>query len=382
MFCKICGATLTGSETVCPNCGAPVENVVTTTETEILQPAQPTVEQAPVMEPTPVAIQPVEQAPVVEPTPVAIPPVEQAPVMEPTPVAIPPVEQAPVVEPTPVVIPPVEQTPVVEPTPVVIPPVEQTPVMEPTPVEQPVVQQPTGFVEPAVAAMQPQTAAPLEATTPKKDKKTIILVIALAVVAALAVVIYFTVLAPANEPEAPTPNNGDNSGTPTTTETEKTENYAGYTFTIPEGYTATTDSEYGLMITNKELTFTIAADYSHAYDSYKTSLSAKYPDQKDKLVATVEGREYLALILTDTDGSQGTQYVTKADDKTTFVGMVVKSDYAAPTTVEFTKLTEILGEAKKGTESINPGDDSDAGKTGEKIYTFTKNKFSFEEKGE
>ena len=371
MFCKICGATLTGSETVCPNCGAPVENVVTTTETEILQPAQPTVEQAPVVEPTPVVPTPVAQTPVVEPTPVVPTPVEQTPVMEPTPVVPTPVAQAPVVEPTPVVPTPVEQAPVMEPTPVV-----------PTPVEQPVVQQPTGFVEPALAAMQPQTAAPLEATTPKKDKKTIILIIALAVVAALAVVIYFTVLAPANEPEAPTPNNGDNSGTPTTTETEKTENYAGYTFTIPEGYTATTDSEYGLMITNKELTFTIAADYSHAYDSYKTSLSAKYPDQKDKLVATVEGREYLALILTDTDGSQGTQYVTKADDKTTFVGMVVKSDYAAPTTVEFTKLTEILGEAKKGTESINPGDDSDAGKTGEKIYTFTKNKFSFEEKGE
>ena len=332
MNCKNCGAILTGTENVCPNCGAPVENVVS--NQEILQPS-----------------------PAVAPEPVVAP----QPVMEPTPV----VPEQPVVAPEPVAAP--------EPV------VETTPVVTPEPVVAPQPQAPTGFVEPAVAAIQPQAqAAPTEAKP--KDNKTIILIIALVVVAIGAVVLYFTVLAPAPEASAPTGN--DVNDTPVSTNTEKKENYAGYTFTIPDGYNTKTDAEYGLIINNASRAFSIAVDYTHSYDQYKTALVAKYPDQKDKLVATVDGREYLILVYTDDSGAKGSQYVTKANDNTTFIGMMVRSDYTQATTEDFSVVTEVINSATQGSSSFAPGDDLDAGKNGEKIYTFTKDKFSFEEKGE
>ena len=136
------------------------------------------------------------------------------------------------------------------------------------------------------------------------------------------------------------------------------------------------------MIGNSERVMSVAVDYSHNYEAYKTALSAKYPDQKDKLINTISGREYLILVYTDENGAKGSQYVTKADDNTTFVGMMVRSDYTQATTEDFSVATEVLDSATKGTSSFAAGDDLDAGKSGEKIYTFAKDKFSFEEKGE
>ena len=356
MNCTNCGAQLTGVENVCPNCGTPV------VKEEVLTPAAetPAVAPAPVVE-TPV-MEPVAPAPVVEPTPAVAPaPVVETPVMEQTPVA-----PTPVVEPAPVV-----ETPVMEPV---------APVVEPTPAVAPA---PTGFVEPAVAAQQPtMTAAqPAQAEAPKKDNKTIILIIALVAVAVIAVVVYFLVLAPANTPASPAPTT-NNGGTETPVSTATKESYAGYTFTLPEGYKAQTSDEYGLMIGNSERVMSVAVDYSHNYEAYKTALSAKYPDQKDKLINTISGREYLILVYTDETGAKGSQYVTKADDNTTFIGMMVRSDYTQATTEDFSVATEVLDSATKGTSSFAAGDDLDAGKSGEKIYTFAKDKFSFEEKGE
>ena len=345
MFCKNCGAQLTGVENVCPNCGTPVEkeNQPTTNEPEILDAptTTPVVDQAPVM---------TEQTPVVD----------QAPVEEPTPV----VEPAPVVEPTPVMT---DQTPAVAPTPVVAP-APAVPTMEPA---QPVQPQP----------VQVPTSAPVEEKTAKNaSNKTIILIIALVVVAIIAVVLYFVLFA--KTPTAPAPTEPTtNNDTPAVSDvTTNKESYAGYTFTLPEGYTAKTDAKYGLVITDsKTLAVTVAVDYSHKYDEYKTALLQKYADQADKLVFTVDGREYLGLVYTDTDGSKGTQYITKASDSSVFVGMVVRSDFSQATTTEFSVLSGILNSATEGSTSFAAGDDVDAGKDGIKEYTFTKDNFKFGE---
>ena len=145
-----------------------------------------------------------------------------------------------------------------------------------------------------------------------------------------------------------------------------------------------TSDEYGLMIGNSSVVFTVQVDYTHKYETYKTSLETKYADQKDKLVNTVNGREYLILVYSDPSDAEAkaSQFVTKASDSATFVGMVVRSDYKGATETEYKTLTTILDSATEGSTSFAPGDDNDAGKNGEKIYTFTKDKFSFEEKGE
>ena len=203
---------------------------------------------------------------------------------------------------------------------------------------------------------------------PKSNKLLLIIIIILVVLAACAAVLLFVF---SSKPAKPT--NKDKE----VKEKLKTETYAGYTFIIPKGYTATNDPKYGLMISDSRTIFTISIDYSHKYEEYKTTLTTKYPDQADKLVANVEGREYLALILTEEEGGQATEYISKGSNTTTFVGMVARSDYKTPTTIEFTKLTEILDKSKSDSNTINPGDENDAGKKGEKIYSFTRKEFTF-----
>lgn len=85
MNCRQCGNPLTGMETVCPNCGTPVQNEVPVVDPNV----QPVVETTPVMpEPTPVMpTAPVMDAnPMVAPTPVDPNMMNPAPVqgMEPT----------------------------------------------------------------------------------------------------------------------------------------------------------------------------------------------------------------------------------------------------------------------------------------------------------
>lgn len=203
-----------------------------------------------------------------------------------------------------------------------------------------------------------------------KSNKALIIIITLVVLAVIAVVLFFTVFSPKSTSSKTKENE--------VVEKPVTETYAGYTFIIPKGYTAKNDPKYGLMISNSTTIFTISIDYSNKYEDYKTELMAKYKDQADELVANVEGREYLALIFTEETGAEATEYISKAGDKTTFVGMVVRSDFKSPTTIEFTKLSEILKNAKQESTPINPGDENDAGKNGKKIYSYTKNEFTFE----
>ena len=289
-----------------------------------------------------------------------------------------PLEEQVVSNPAPTVAPVVESLEPVAPAPVV--PAE--PVMEATPVITEVIT-PTPAV-PGVAPVQP--AVPPAAPTPDakpKDNKTIILIIALVVVAIAAVILYFALFATTGS-ESSSPSSGNNGGNTkeVSTTKEETVDYAGYTFTIPDGYTSKTDSQYGLVINNSTLAFSISVDYSHKYDEYKTALVAKYPDQADKLVANVDGREYLILVLTDTDGSKGSEYITKADDSSVFIGMLVKSDYQQATTTEFGELTKVIDSAKTGSTSFAAGDDIDVGKDGIKTYNFTKDSFKFDNKEE
>ena len=277
-----------------------------------------------------------------------------------------------------------QPTPVVPTEPVMqtAPVVSAEPVMEATPVMTEVIT-PTPAV-PGVAPVQPAvpTAAPTPDAKPK-DNKTIILIIALVVVAIAAVILYFALFATTGS-ESSSPSSGNNGGNTkeVSTTKEETVDYAGYTFTIPDGYTSKTDSQYGLVINNSTLAFSISVDYSHKYDEYKTALVAKYPDQADKLVANVDGREYLILVLTDTDGSKGSEYITKAHDSSVFIGMLVKSDYQQATTTEFGELTKVIDSAKTGSTSFAAGDDIDVGKDGIKTYNFTKDSFKFDNKEE
>lgn len=352
MNCKNCGAQLTGTENVCPNCGTPVENNV-----------QPQVtEQAPAAVEQPVVEQPVVEQP-------AIAPQEQ-------PVAQPEMLDAPAEQPQPVMVSPEE---VMQQQPVVEQPAAPAPV--PTPVEAQPAMVPPAVPTPAEPQPQIVSTQPVAATGDgQKNNKTMILIIALVVVAIVAVAAYFLLFGNSSESNSGADNSGNNSGnnpTEVSTTKENTVSYGGFNFEIPDGYRTEEDDEYGLIIGNSTTAFTIAVDYTNKYDAYKTALTTEYPDQAKDMVATIDGREYLALILTDEDGSQLTEYVTKASDSSAFVGIVAREDFTAPTTTEFSVLTKILDSATQGSTSFAPGDDADVGKNGIKKYTVNKGAFTF-----
>ncbi|MBR2828479.1 MAG: hypothetical protein IKE70_04540, partial [Bacilli bacterium] len=72
--------------------------------------------------------------------------------------------------------------------------------------------------------------------------------------------------------------------TPTPTETttpiqSSTVNYGGYTFNILDGYTTKQDEKYGLIFNNGNIAYSVKVDYTNNYNTYKQILSQNYPTQ-------------------------------------------------------------------------------------------------------
>ena len=384
MNCKVCGGPLTGIENVCPNCGNPVEKEIpvvdSTVPTMVSNPAVPEAPVMPVQPEMPAApvvpeVQAVPVAPEVPAQPV-VPEVQVQPV-------VPEVPAAPVVPEIPVQ----PEAQVVQPE-TVTPAIQSMPEMPAAPVVQPEVapQQPVmnngipvmNSVQPVAPMTQPVAGGAAQPGTEKpKQNKTVLLIIILIGVVAIAAVSLFALGVFDSGDDDDSGNSGGNSGSGDVVDVvENTQSYAGYTFTIPEGYETKVDAKAGLGIYNQTMAFTVAVDYTNSYETYKTEFQKKYPDQAEKMVETINGREYVALILTQ-DGKYMTYYMSKADNGATFIGGVANSSYTAPTKVEFEVLTTILDSAKSSS-TFAPGDDEDAGKNGIVGYEFNPSDWKFE----
>lgn len=248
MNCKKCGFILTNENPVCPSCGEPNEfyngGVSNVTPTPVVETPV-----TPVAEPTPVVpTEPVAPATPVEPV---------APVVPETPVA-------PVVEPTPVVQP----EPIVQPAPVA--PLEQT-------------MQPKAPITP-IADMGEQTAAPAAPVAQKKNNKlTLILTIILVLVVLGAAVFigmkYFdlfpkTKTTPEVEPKKEEKKEDDSTKV----------DVAGYTFTLPKGFTELTPAEGINLVGNTNFFFqkNAASTIASTYDEILASKDAMTEDFKIK----------------------------------------------------------------------------------------------------
>ena len=203
---------------------------------------------------------------------------------------------------------------------------------------------------------------------------------ALLVIVAFAAIGVGVFLGMTEEKETPTTNN---TGNGEVSENEQMNvptsmSFAGYNFTYPEDYNAVVTVEHGLTLTVNGKTFTIQVDYTNNYDFYKTAFKNAYPEQGDNMVTMIGEKEYVAAIITDSTGANATEYMTKAGETSTFVGLVVKSDYTPATEEDFAELDTILQSAMQQYE-VNPGDEEDAGKESlvNYIRTFTRDMFIF-----
>ncbi len=338
MNCQNCGAQLTGVETVCPNCGNPVQN------------ANPTVA-APQPQVAPVAPVAPEAAPAVAPVQPEV--VQPAPVVTPVdPMAAAPA--APAAAPVDPMAAPGMQT--------VAPPVDGG---------MPVV---SGGDQ-----MTPVTDTTATTEAPKKSSsitpRTIILLVIM-VLCIIGAVVYFLVFNGGKDVEESVPAKEDTTTSQVSTDTTSKATYGGFTFTVPDGYATEEDAELGLVMYNSSIMYSINVDYSHTYDDYLAAFKAEYPDQADKVEATVSGRKYIA-VYTQVDGKYMYVYVSKATDSAAFVGAAANSSYSLFTEADFVDLTTILDSAKQGSTSFAPGDNGDAGKDGIKKFALSQDKFKF-----
>ena len=361
MFCKNCGAQLDGTENVCPNCGTPVEK-----DTPVVEQPAPADAQPVQTEPVITEVQPEAVAATVEPVMESVEPVVEQPVVT-------DVQPAPA---TPEVAP--EATPV---TPEAVAAVAPEPTLQsmPEPAAAPVV----APVEPAMPAQPGMPTTPVAPTaTPgqepaKKNTTTIILIAVLGALFVIAIVVVLFLFVFKKEAPATPSNNGNTPASDISTNNENRETYGGYSFEIPEGYQTEVSSEYGLMFYNNNTAVSVMVDYSHNYESYKTAVQQKYPEAYKNAFITIDGREYLGLILSDETGKKTTSYMTKATETAAFVGIVANSNFSEPSREEFVVLTKILNSAKQGGSSFAAGDSEDAGKDGIKNFTFDPNKITF-----
>ncbi len=241
-------------------------------------------------------------------------------------------------------------------------------------------QQPMGpQMTPVGYGQQPMTMGvmpeqPAEEVKPPKDNKMLVILLAVVAIAAIGVGIFLLL----TDEEEPTRSN-NSSQEEYNEPVSNTINYGGYTINVPSGYTAEINDYYGLMIKGATAIFTIGVDYTNDYNFYKTAFLNAFPTEAANMVKTIGSTEYVAVIITDPEGANGTQYMASTlDEKGTFVGMVVRSDYTPPTEAEFNTLNEMITTAVLQNE-VSPGDDDDYGKSGFKNFlsTYSKNQFTF-----
>ena len=140
--------------------------------------------------------------------------------------------------------------------------------------------------------------------------------------------------------------------------------YNGFKFNIPEGYESEENSEYGLLIYDDSIVYTVLIDYTNSYDQYKAELVKIYPDQKDNMELNVGNRKYLGMVYqNETATGYYTQYAT-AVDNTVFTGIIMKQSQAKPEISDFSNFNEILDNAKKSSSTFSPSESEDAGTEG------------------
>lgn len=200
-----------------------------------------------------------------------------------------------------------------------------------------------------------------------QNNKTIVLIIALAFVFIVALILFLFVFTKKDSKKTDSANNNSEQVTePTNTETtinDNTENYAGYTFTIPEGYNSeiTTD---GLLIYNNTIAYIIQVDYSYSYETYKQAFIQKYPDQANNMIVNLQGKEYLAAQGEIEPGKNGVIMVTAAATNSSFVIAVANYNFTTVTIDQVQDLGTIINSATQGKSTFSPGSQEDAGKNG------------------
>ena len=199
-------------------------------------------------------------------------------------------------------------------------------------------------------------------TEEKKDNKLVILILAVVAIGLIIAGIVIAISLPEPAPVVtpiPTP-----TETPEATPTNIIK-YGGYTFTILDGYTTKEDNDYGLIFMNDRIAYSIKVDYTNNYDYYKESLKKLYPTQASTLELSYEQTKYLILqMASETTGIRSLHYVKSANEKTSFVGAIVRKDGKPGEMSDLKDLTDLLNNATPPTEELTPGNEFDSGITG------------------
>ncbi len=380
MNCKICGAQLSGTETVCPVCGAPIETINENTIPAAPAAPIPEVPVAPV-EAAPVApVAPVEAAPVapIPETPVApvevapaapipvtpVVPVEVAPV---TPEPVAPVDTAPAapIPETPIV--PVDTAPVAPFEAIPTPEVPATPVAPVAPVETAPVEPYQAMPQPVMPQMNaPQEEKPVKQKRPVNTKFVIFMVVAILLIGFL---LFWTYVVQADPKTPATPQ------TPETPEVvEETFTYNGQEFAIVDGYQYSTNDNYGAIISSENNTYTYEIDYTNSLEAYKNKLTEIYPDKASTMSKTIGNRDYYIVEVKDATEAIAKLYVTSTSDKYVVIGFITNTDYTATTDGDIDGLNAVLD----GVTAVADFDKTTStfGKDGVKLLTFDKTKLS------
>lgn len=203
------------------------------------------------------------------------------------------------------------------------------------------------------------TEEPAPAPEPKKGNNMFAILLLLVAFAAIGVGVFLALTD--DEEKAPKEDNTQVEEETTTDDTSTTSNamnYAGYSFTIPDGYSAALEGEHGLVIRGTEAIYSILVDYTKGYDYYKQEFQKQTTAPTE--VVTASDKEYVLCTLTDGE-QHASEYMTQASETSTFAGLIVRSDYTAATANDLNVINQVLTSALKQTD-VTPGSEEDAGK--------------------
>ncbi len=341
MFCKNCGNQLDGTTAVCPKCGTPVDNgQVTPIATPVVNPNQ-NMGAMPVVDPS----QNMGTVPVVDPSQNMGTMLGSVPNQN--------MGAVPVVDPSqnmgtvPVVAP--NQNMGTMPGSVPNQNMGAVPVVDPSQnmgaVPGSVPNQNMGAVPGANPVMN--GGVPNNAQGNGKKSKTTIILAAVLVIVVVAGVLGVMLL---NKGDSAQEKTTDKDSKVSEESSNKTVQYLGYNFSIPDKYQYSIDNYYGLLVHDDESGCSIGVDTTYSYDEYRTRIT------NTKLFMEFNSREYIATRLTDSKNNNLIVYITAGFNDDLFAGFLVRRDGTYPGDNEFSLVNEIFA-ATKALDSFAPSDD-------------------------
>ena len=150
--------------------------------------------------------------------------------------------------------------------------------------------------------------------------------------------------------------------------------YGGYTFSFPDSYSHYQSNQYGLVISNNHIHYSIFIDYTNSWKKYKDFLETTFgEDAMNASYSKIVEREYY-VFSNENEGQFTYHYFTTTKSGNVVAGFITLADYGEVATEDIVTLDNLIRTGVR-VPSVSEVSKYDYGKSGMRVLEFNANFF-------